>query len=60
MSYETFERSCRNFEEFATARKVTIDTGLTYEEAVEACRDFNSNRTPSQIEKGTKLEFTEE
>jgi hypothetical protein len=58
--YKTFTRSARNFDEFASARKRTQDTGLTYEEAQRACRAFNESRTPSQIRRGTKLEFEEQ
>ena len=60
MSYKTFKRSATNWQEFASARKITVDTGLTYDEAYEACQEYNDNRTPEQIRKGTKLEFTEE
>lgn len=56
--YRTFKRSCRNWNEFASARKITEETGLTYEQARERCEAFNSNRTSAQIRKGTKLEFT--
>lgn len=58
--YRTFKRSATDFESFARARKITVDTGLTYEEARAACDRFNANRTPAQIRKGTKLEFTRE
>ena len=56
--YKTFKRSCRNFQQFASARKITVDTGLTLEQARQACDAFNANRTKAQIRKGTKLEFT--
>jgi hypothetical protein len=56
--YKTFKRSATNFEQFAHARKVTEDTGLTYEQALERCEQFNNNRTTAQVRKGTKLEFT--
>lgn len=56
-TYRTFTRSARNFEEFARARKVTVERGLTREQATERCREFNANRTAAQIRKGTKLEF---
>ena len=56
--YKTFKRSCTNWQSFASARKVTEETGLTYEQAKQRCEDFNNNRTASQIRKGTKLEFT--
>ncbi len=60
MSYRTFKRSCRNWKEFSSARKITYSTGLTREEAYEECQNFNNNRTSAQIARGTKLEFTEE
>jgi len=59
-TYYTFKRSCRNWEEFATVEKETVETGLTYDEAREACLDFNSNLTDAEKKAGTKLEFTEE
>jgi len=58
--YQTFLRSARSFEELASAEKIVQETGLTHEEARQACREFNSNRTAAQIEAGTKMEFTEE
>jgi hypothetical protein len=56
--YRTFKRSCVNWAQFASARKMTEDTGLTYEQARQRCEDFNNNRTSAQIRKGTKMEFT--
>lgn len=58
--YRTFKRSCRNFREFASARKITDDRGLTYEEARRRCQEFNANLTADQRRKGTKLEFERE
>jgi len=55
--YKTFKRTANNFTEFARARKFVQDIGLTYDEAVRQCRNFNDNRTPAQIRKGTKMEF---
>lgn len=60
MSYYTFLRSARNFEEFASAPKITQETGLTYSEARAACQEYNNNRSAEEIEAGTKLEFTTE
>lgn len=56
--YKTFKRSCTNWEQFARARKITEETGLTCEQARQRCEEFNKNRTRAQIRKGTKLEFT--
>jgi hypothetical protein len=47
-----------NWDQFASARKITQSTGLTYEQARQECEQFNNNRTPAQIRKGTKKEFT--
>ncbi len=58
--YRTFKRSARNFAEFANAGKIEIDTGLTISEARSACQAYNDNRTESEIDAGTKLEFEEE
>ena len=59
-TYRTFKRSATNFEEFASAPKIEVDSGLSYEEARAACAEFNDNRTDDEIAKGTKLEFTAE
>ncbi len=56
--YKTFKRSCNNWQQFASARKITEETGLTYEQACGRCHEYNENRTSAQIRKGTKLEFT--
>jgi hypothetical protein len=56
--YKTFKRSCRNWQEFASARKITVDKGLTYAQAQEACQRWNASRSSAQIKVGTKLEFT--
>jgi hypothetical protein len=60
MKYKTFKRSATDWKSFGSARKITVDTGLTYEEAQRQCKEFNDNRTAAQIRKGTKLEFTQE
>jgi hypothetical protein len=56
--YIVFKRSCRNWEEFASARKYTIRKGLTYDEALSLCKQLNANLTQAQIKRGTKFEFT--
>jgi len=58
--YRTFKRSARNFEEFSSAEKQTVDTGIIWAEAREQCEEFNNNRTSVEIEAGTKMEFEEE
>jgi len=58
-SYYTFLRSVKSWEDFSSARKITVDTGLTYDEARDRCQAYNANRTRRQINKGTKMEFTE-
>ena len=60
MAYKTFKRSATNWRTFGSSRKITVDTGLSMEEARERCKQFNDNRTPRQIKKGTMLEFTEQ
>lgn len=60
VTYRTFIRSARNWQEFAHNPKITEDTGLTYTEAVDRCREFRENRTEHQIEMGTLLEFERE
>lgn len=57
MLYRTFLRSARNFSEFASAEKYEVETGLSIDEALEACSDFNNNRNEEEIELGTKMEF---
>lgn len=56
--YKTFKRSCGNWKQFASARKITESTGLTYEQAKQECEQFNNARSSAQIRKGTRLEFT--
>jgi hypothetical protein len=57
MTYKTFLRSCNNWKEFSSARKMTVDTGLAYDEARRACARYNDNRNTRQINRGTKMEF---
>ncbi len=59
-TYTTFLRTCNNWKEFASAEKITQETGLTYAEAYEACKEYNANRTEDQIFDGTKMEFIAE
>lgn len=59
-TYYVFERSCKNWQEFASAEKKTIETGLSYDEAREICQEFNKNRTDTERENGTMYEFTTE
>jgi len=58
--YRTFKRSCRDWEEFSAARKITDMRGLTEEEAWKRCDKWNKNRTPAQVRAGTKLEYEKE
>lgn len=57
-NYITFLRSARNFREFGSAQKIIQETGLSLEQAKEDCANFKANRTESQIEAGTLMEFT--
>lgn len=59
-TYRTFIRSARNWEEFANNPKIEQETGLSYDEARDACQQFNSNLTEKEIELGTKMEFETE
>ena len=58
MTYKTFKRSCTSWQQFGSARKITVDTGLSLEQARRRCTKYNDNRTQRQIRKGTKMEFT--
>ena len=65
--YKTFKRSYaidpthpQVTNNFLRGRKITEETGLTYQQARQRCEDFNKNRTTRQIRKGTMLEFTAE
>lgn len=58
--YKVFRRTANSWHEFATARKYTLETGLTLEEARRFCENFNANRTKNQIRAGTKAEFEEQ
>lgn len=55
--YRTFKRSCRNWGEFARARKFEDMRNLTYEEARRRCEYLNGQLTAAQIRRGTKYEF---
>jgi len=55
--YKTFKRTANSMSEFARARRIEVDRNLTIDEARRACDRFNDNRTPTQIRRGTKLEF---
>jgi len=57
LTYRTFLRTATNFEEFASAEKIEQETGLTIQEARDACAEYNKNRTEAEIEAGTKMEF---
>lgn len=59
-TYLVFRRTCRNWEQFAHARKFVQARGLTYEQARQMCEDYNNSRNSTQIRKGTKFEFTNE
>ncbi len=59
-TYRTFKRSCRNWKEFAEARKITVDRGLTEADAIARCKAFNDNLSSRQRARGTKLEYTQE
>jgi hypothetical protein len=56
-TYRTFTRSANNFEEFSSAEKVEVDTGLTLAEARDNCQTFNNNRSEAEKAAGTKMEF---
>ena len=56
--FKVFKRSCRNWEEFARARKFFFAWAMTETEARAMCERFNNNRSAAQIRKGTKLEYT--
>ena len=66
-TYKTFKRSYKIDPErpyitnnFLRGRKITEETGLTYEQALQRCKEYNDNRTSAQKRKGTMLEFTAE
>jgi hypothetical protein len=59
-TYKTFLRSSTNWQEFFGRRKMTQETGLSYEQARERCQTYLKNRNSRQIKKGTMLEFTAE
>lgn len=58
--YRTYKLSSKNWKEFGSARKITVSTGLSFDQAREECDLFNKNRTSRQIAKGTFLEFEKE
>ena len=58
MPYLVFKRSATSWRSFSQARKYRIKVVQTAEDALRLCDEFNSNRSPSQIRRGTKYEFT--
>lgn len=56
--YKIFKRSATNWQQFARARKYHVCYAQTVEQAVRICSDFNDNRSPAQVKRGTKYEFT--
>ncbi len=58
--YKTFLRSSTTFRQFASARKITQQRNLTYDQARDACLAYNKGRTTRQKRRGTMLEFTTE
>ena len=59
-TYRTFMRAARNIEEFSRAKKIEVQTGLSYGEAREECEIFNTTRSPEQVNAGMKMEFEAE
>jgi hypothetical protein len=59
-TYRTFRRTCRNWKQFASARKLTEERGLTEAEAHRFCRNANAGRSKSQIARGTVYEYEQE
>jgi hypothetical protein len=57
VTYRVFKRSCLDWSSFSRARKITVETGLTFEEARERCDEFNSTRNEADKKAGTKFEF---
>ena len=60
MSYKTFLRAARDWEEFAKNQKTVVERGLSEEQAREACYRFNTDRSWAQIKAGLKMEYTTE
>ena len=58
--YRVFKRSCRNWQEFSKAKKIVVQTGLSYDKALQMCQEENQNLTPAQERAGTKYEFEKE
>ncbi len=56
--YTVFSRSCTDWKSFASAKKKTVYTGLTEDEARAVCQEYNKNRTQAQMRKGIKYEYT--
>lgn len=53
-----FKRSCQDWKSFAQARKYHVAYVDDVQKALEMCDEYNSTRTPAQIKRGTKYEFT--
>jgi len=57
-TYKIFKRS--GTYDTGWGRRMTVDTGLTVEQAQHRCAKYNSNRTARQRRRGTKMEFIKE
>jgi hypothetical protein len=55
--YCTFKRTCRNWRQFSSARKMSDMAGMTYDEARRRCEYLNTMLTPQQKRRGTRYEF---
>lgn len=58
--YKTFIRTCATWREFASARKRTVDRGLTFDEALRACDRYNAELSEADRERGKRMEFERE
>jgi hypothetical protein len=58
--FRTFKRTCRNWRQYASARKMSDMAGLTYDEARRRCEYLNAMLTPQQKRRGTRYEFEQQ
>lgn len=59
-TYRTFIRTANSWRTFANNPKQEQETGLSWAEAAEACREYNENRSEAEKEAGTMMEFERE
>lgn len=56
--YKTFTRSGKTGKPLSKPK--TVDSGLTRDEAMRACKSYNASRTQQQVNRNHMMEFISE